>query len=165
MDEHQENGARTMTTTPTPLAPDLEAPATGRLQLALNVDDLDAAVDFYSRMFGTPPVKVKPGYANFAIANPPLKLVLFSGIGETGTINHLGVEVASADDVAAAEARLTADGLETTDVVETACCFAVKTETWLEAPDGQRWEWYVKRGDLAGFASGDTAETGTGCCG
>jgi catechol 2,3-dioxygenase-like lactoylglutathione lyase family enzyme len=152
-------------TSPTSLAPDLEAPGTGRLQLALNVDDLDAAIDFYTRMFGVGPVKVKPGYANFAIASPPLKLVLFSGAGEPGTINHLGVEVASADEVQAAESRLAADGLETTEVVETACCFAVKTETWLEAPDGQRWEWYVKRGDLAGFASGEETEAGTGCCG
>src|SRR5690348_9786353 len=93
-----------MTATP-PLAPDLEAPGTGRLQLALNVDDLDAAIDFYSRMFGVGPVKVKPGYANFAIASPPLKLVLFSGAGEPGTINHLGVEVATADEVGAAEQR------------------------------------------------------------
>ena len=154
-----------MTTTPTPMAADLEAPSTGRLQLALNVDDLDAAIDFYTRMFGVGPVKVKPGYANFALAAPPLKLVLFSGAGEPGTINHLGVEVATAEEVAAAEDRLRADGLEATDVVETACCFAVKTETWLEAPDGQRWEWYVKRGDLAGFASGDEAESGSTCCG
>ena len=155
-----------MTATPAPLAPDLEAPSTGRLQLALNVDDLDAAIDFYTRMFGVGPVKVKPGYANFAIATPPLKLVLFSGAGEPGTINHLGVEVATADEVSAAEQRLSAAGLETTDTVETTCCFAAKTETWLEAPDGQRWEWYVKHRDLAGFASGDEPEsTATKCCG
>ena len=154
-----------MTAMPTPLAPDVEAPSTGRLQLALNVDDLDAAIDFYSKMFGTGPVKVKPGYANFAIANPPLKLVLFAGAGEPGTINHLGVEVATAEEVVAAEARLAADGLETTDVAETGCCFAAKTETWLEAPDGQRWEWYVKHDDLEGFASDAGAETATGCCG
>jgi lactoylglutathione lyase len=108
---------------------------------------------------------VKPGYANFAIAAPPLKLVLFSGVGEPGTINHLGVEVASADEVEAAEARLSASGLETTDASETACCFAAKTETWLEAPDGQRWEWYVKHDDLAGFASDDSADALPGCCG
>jgi catechol 2,3-dioxygenase-like lactoylglutathione lyase family enzyme len=164
MRERPENGDP-MTTTPTPLAPDLEAPRRGRLQLALNVDDLDAAIDFYTRMFGVGPVKVKPGYANFAVVSPPLKLVLFSGAGEPGTINHLGVEVATADEVIAAEARLRDDGLETTDVAETACCFAAKTETWLEAPDGQRWEWYVKRGDLAGFASGDDGVSATTCCG
>lgn len=133
------------------LAPDLEAPATGRLQLALNVDNLDEAIAFYTKMFGTGPVKVKAGYANFAIAAPPLKLVLFSGVGEPGTLNHLGVEVGSADAVVAAEQRLRADGLETTEVAETECCFAAKTETWLEAPDGQRWEWYVKHDDLAEF--------------
>ncbi|MEO8094770.1 MAG: ArsI/CadI family heavy metal resistance metalloenzyme [Acidimicrobiia bacterium] len=147
------------------LAPDLEAPPGGRLQLALNVDDLDAAIAFYSKMFGTAPIKVKPGYANFAIAAPPLKLVLFSGAGEPGTLNHLGIEVDSADAVAAAEARLRADGLDTTDVEATNCCFAAKTETWLEAPDGQRWEWYVKHDDLGGFAS-DAADPASGstCC-
>ena len=156
-----------MTTDVHDLAPDVEAPETGRLQLALNVDDLDTAIDFYSRVFGTGPVKVKPGYANFAIAAPPLKLVLFEGVGEPGTINHLGVEVASADEVAAAESRLRADGLETTDVADTNCCFAAKTETWLAAPDGQRWEWYVKHDDLAGFACATEPESGTstGCCG
>lgn len=151
--------------TTTELATDLVAPPTGRLQLALNVDDLDAAIDFYTRMFGVGPVKVKPQYANFAIASPPLKLVLFSGAGEPGTINHLGVEVATAAEVEAAETRLRAEGLETTDTADTACCFAAKTETWLEAPDGQRWEWYVKHDDLAGFASDDTADAVPGCCG
>lgn len=148
------------------LAPDLAAPTTGRLQLALNVADLDEAIAFYSKMFGTGPVKVKDGYANFAIAEPPLKLVLFSGLGEPGTLNHLGVEVSSADNVAAAESRLTADGLETTGVADTSCCFAAKTETWLEAPDGQRWEWYVKQDDLEGFAC-DTAtasDAESACC-
>ena len=134
--------------------PDLTAPLGGRLQLALNVDDLDAAIEFYSRMFCVRPVKVKAGYANFAIAEPPLKLVLFSGAGEPGTLNHLGVEVSTADAVSAADTRLRSDGLETTDVADTTCCFAAKTETWLEAPDGQRWEWYVKHDDLEGFGSG-----------
>lgn len=151
--------------TATELAPDLEAPSTGRLQLGLNVDDLDAAIDFYTRMFGVGPAKVKDGYANFAIAEPPLKLVLFSGAGEPGTLNHLGVEVASADLVSAAEARIAAEGIETTGVAETSCCFAAKTETWLEAPDGQRWEWYVKEGDLDGFASDAPADASSGCCG
>ena len=161
-----------MTTTDeaTMLGPDLAAPLGGRLQLALNVDDLDAAIEFYSRMFGVQPVKVKPGYANFAIAEPPLKLVLFSGAGEPGTLNHLGVEVPTADAVSAADARLRSDGLETTDVTETTCCFAAKTETWLEAPDGQRWEWYVKHDDLADFGAtdgSDTDDSGSGsttCC-
>ncbi len=118
-----------------------------RLQLALNVDDLDTAIDFYSKMFATPPAKVREGYANFAIENPPLKLVLFEGAGEPGSINHLGVEVETAAEVTAAEARLSDDGIDTTGVDDTVCCFAEKTETWVHAPDGNRWEWYVKLAD------------------
>ena len=118
-----------------------------RLQLALNVDDLDTAIDFYARMFDTPPAKVRDGYANFAIENPPLKLVLFAGAGPAGSINHLGVEVESASQVTGAEARLTGSGIDTTGVDDTVCCYAEKTETWVEAPDGNRWEWYVKHAD------------------
>jgi catechol 2,3-dioxygenase-like lactoylglutathione lyase family enzyme len=118
-----------------------------RLQLALNVTDIDAAVDFYTRMFGTAPSKRRPGYANFAIADPPLKLVLFEGRGEPGSINHLGVETESAHEVVSAESRLSESGLETTGVDDTVCCYAEKTETWIESPDGIRWEWYVKTGD------------------
>ena len=117
-----------------------------RLQLAINVTDLDKAVEFYSRLFTTTPLKVKPGYANFAIANPPLKLVLFEG-PEGATINHLGVEMESAAEVVSAERRLTEAGLKTTGVDETICCFAEKAETWVVDPDGVRWEWYVKSGD------------------
>ena len=117
-----------------------------RLQLAINVTDLDKAVEFYSRLFDTAPAKVKPGYANFAIADPPLKLVLFEG-PEGATLNHLGVEVETADEVISAERRLTSAGLGTTGVDETVCCFAEKAETWVVDPDGARWEWYVKSGD------------------
>ena len=117
-----------------------------RLQLALNVSDLDQAVDFYSKLFGTEPAKRKPGYANFAIADPPLKLVLFEG-PEGGTLNHLGVETESAAEVEAAEARLSDTGLETTGIDDTICCYATKVETWVTDPDGARWEWYVKTGD------------------
>jgi catechol 2,3-dioxygenase-like lactoylglutathione lyase family enzyme len=119
-----------------------------RLQLALNVDDLDQAVDFYTKMFDTPPAKIKPGYANFAIEDPPLKLVLFEGAGSAGSINHLGVETETSAEVADAEARLSASGLDTTGVADTVCCFAEKTETWLEGPDRTRWEWYVKNADV-----------------
>lgn len=118
-----------------------------RLQLALNVDDLDQAIDFYSKMFATEPAKVRPGYANFAIEQPPLKLVLFEGAGTAGSINHLGVETDTAADVTAAEARLTESGIETTGVDDTICCYAEKTETWIDSPDGNRWEWYVKTAD------------------
>ncbi len=119
-----------------------------RLQLALNVTNLEKAIDFYSRMFATPPAKVKPGYANFAIADPPLKLVLFEG-PEGATINHLGVEVESGREVRIAEDRLRAAGLETTGVDDTECCYAEKTETWVKDPDGADWEWYVRKGDAA----------------
>ncbi len=118
-----------------------------RLQLALNVDDLDTAVDFYTKMFDTPPAKVRDGYANFAIENPPLKLVLFAGVGESGSINHLGVEVETSAQVTATESRLTGSGIDTTGVDDTVCCYAEKTETWVHAPDGNRWEWYVKHAD------------------
>ncbi len=117
-----------------------------RLQLALNVTNLEKAIDFYSRMFATPPAKVKPGYANFAIADPPLKLVLFES-NEGATINHLGVEVEAAREVRAAEGRLRDSGLDTTGVDDTTCCYAQKTETWVTDPDGARWEWYGKSGD------------------
>ena len=121
-----------------------------RLQLALNVTNLEKAIDFYSRMFATPPAKVKPGYANFAIADPPLKLVLFEG-PEGATINHLGVEVEAARQVRAAEVRLRESGLETTGVDETVCGYAEKSETWVTDPDGAPWEWYVKLGDAEQF--------------
>ena len=135
-----------------------------RLQLALNVTNLEKAIDFYSRMFATAPAKVKPGYANFAIADPPLKLVLFEG-SEGATINHLGVEVEAARQVRAAEGRLRESGLETTGVDDTVCCYAEKTETWVTDPDGARWEWYVKSGDAEQLQnvviSTDGADAGT----
>ncbi len=135
-----------------------------RLQLALNVSDLDQAVDFYTRMFGVGPAKTKPGYANFAIADPPLKLVLFEGGGESGSINHLGVETGTPDGVVPAEARLTEADLETTGVADTQCCYAQKTETWLSGPDGSRWEWYVKTGDSEQFANLVISDGGNTCC-
>jgi catechol 2,3-dioxygenase-like lactoylglutathione lyase family enzyme len=135
-----------------------------RLQLALNVADLDQAVDFYTRMFGVEPAKTKPGYANFAIADPPLKLVLFEGGGEPGTINHLGVETETTDEVVAAQARLTHADLETTGVADTQCCYAQKTETWLSGPDGTRWEWYVKTGDSDQFANIVISDSASTCC-
>ena len=135
-----------------------------RLQLAINVTDLGKAIAFYSRLFDTPPAKVKPGYANFAIADPPLKLVLFEG-PEGATLNHLGVEVETAEEVASAERRLSGAGLETTGVEDTVCCYAEKTETWLADPDGARWEWYVKSGDAGqldkAVARGHRPEAGT----
>lgn len=137
-----------------------------RLQLALNVDDLDEAVAFYAKMFDAAPSKVRPGYANFTISDPPLKLVLFEGVGPSGSINHLGVETDTADEVVAAEGRLTGAGLDTTGVDDTVCCYAQKTETWVHAPDGNRWEWYVKNADadqLENVVVG-VHDDGTGTC-
>src|SRR5215475_16187239 len=97
-----------------------------RVQLALNVSNLDDAIVFYSKLFATTPAKIRPGYANFAIAEPPLKLVLFEGAGEPGSLNHLGVEVGSTDEVAAAQARLADAGLPGTNEDEVTCCYAVQ---------------------------------------
>ena len=121
-----------------------------RLQLALNVTDIDEAVEFYSKMFDAEPARRRPGYANFAITEPPLKLVLFEsadGTGEFHHLNHLGVEVEAADQVVAADARLSGEGIDTTGVEDATCCYAEKTETWVESPEGVRWEWYVRTGD------------------
>ncbi len=118
-----------------------------RLQLAINVSNLEQSIAFYSKMFGHEPAKVRPGYANFAIDNPPLKLVLFEGAGDAGSINHLGVETVSAQEVEQAHERLQSHGLVASDVVDTQCCYAAKTETWVTAPDQLQWEWYVKTGD------------------
>lgn len=134
-----------------------------RLQLAINVTDLDAAIEFYSRLFDAEPYKIKPGYANFAIADPPLKLVLFEGT-EGGTINHLGVETDSADEVVAAEARLVAAGLTTTGIDDTICCFAEKVETWVTDPDGARWEWYVKTADADTMGAHAPDAEPVACC-
>jgi catechol 2,3-dioxygenase-like lactoylglutathione lyase family enzyme len=139
-----------------------------RLQLALNVADLQEAVEFYTRMFGVGPAKTKPGYANFAIDQPPLKLVLFEGGGESGSINHLGVETETAAEVVAAEIRLGEAGLETSGVDDTVCCYAEKTETWVHGPDGTRWEWYVKTADAEQLENVVVAHHGGGpgtiCC-
>lgn len=135
-----------------------------RLQLAINVSNLDEAISFYSKMFATEPAKVKPGYANFAIADPPLKLVLFEGT-EGGTINHLGVETETAAEVVAAEQRLAASGLATSGIDDTLCCYAEKTETWVEGPDGAKWEWYVKKADSDQLANIVVTDNGSVCCG
>jgi catechol 2,3-dioxygenase-like lactoylglutathione lyase family enzyme len=118
-----------------------------RVQLALNVEDLDAAVSFYRKLFGAEPAKHRPGYANFAIDEPPLKLVLIEGEGRGGSLNHLGVEVASTEEVAQATGRLAADGLttRTEDAVE--CCYALQDKVWVSDPDGAPWEVYTVLGD------------------
>src|SRR5437588_12925286 len=119
-----------------------------RVQLAINVSDLDAAIEFYSKLFATEPAKVRPGYANFAIGEPPLKLVLIEGGGEGGTLNHLGVEVASPDEVGAAQRRLAGEGLATAVEDEVACCYAVQDKVWVDGPDGEPWEVYAVLADV-----------------
>ena len=111
-----------------------------RLQLALNVADIDAAVDFYSTLFDTAPVKRRPGYANFAIDSPALKLVLFENPAETGTLNHLGVERDSREEVEAEADRLEAAGLRLDVEGDVVCCYARQDKHWVTGPDGQRWE-------------------------
>jgi catechol 2,3-dioxygenase-like lactoylglutathione lyase family enzyme len=120
----------------------------GRVQLALNVSDIDEAVTFYSKLFATEPAKRRPGYANFAIAEPPLKLVLIEGHGEPGSLNHLGVEVESTDQVGAAQARLAADGLATATEEQVSCCYAVQDKVWVDGPDAEPWEIYTVLADV-----------------
>ena len=113
-----------------------------RLQLALNVRDLDAAVDFYSKLFGVEPRKREPGYANFAVAEPPLKLVLFEDPTASERLNHLGVEVFDDADVSNATNRIRAAGLEYSVENDTTCCHARQNKVWAQEPEGLRWEWY-----------------------
>ncbi|MFE5701251.1 ArsI/CadI family heavy metal resistance metalloenzyme [Rhodococcus koreensis] len=139
-----------------------------RAQLALNVDDLEEAVTFYSKLFDTPPAKLKPGYANFAIAQPPLKLVLLENPGEGGTINHLGVEVESSAEVHEEIARLTGEGLFTDEELGTTCCFATQDKVWVTGPAGEKWEVYTVLADSDTFGSSprhlDPDAEGATCC-
>lgn len=124
-----------------------------RMQLALNVDDLDEAIAFYSTLFNTSPAKVKPGYANFAVTEPPLKLVLLENPGKGGTINHLGVEVESSETVHAEIARLTEAGLFTDEEIGTTCCFATQDKVWVTGPAGEKWEVYTVLADSETFGT------------
>jgi catechol 2,3-dioxygenase-like lactoylglutathione lyase family enzyme len=119
-----------------------------RVQLALNVSNLDEAIDFYSKLFGSQPAKTRPGYANFAIAEPPLKLVLIEGVGQPGSLNHLGVEVDSTDEVAATQTRLTGAGLACATEDQVECCYALQDKVWVDAPDGEPWEIYTVLADV-----------------
>ncbi len=119
-----------------------------RIQLALNVADLDAAIGFYSKLFGTAPAKVRSGYANFAVESPPLKLVLVEGHGQPGTLNHLGVEVVSTAEVGATQRRLGSEGLATATEDHVECCYAVQDKVWVDAPDGEPWEIYTVLADV-----------------
>jgi catechol 2,3-dioxygenase-like lactoylglutathione lyase family enzyme len=136
-----------------------------RVQLALNVDDLDTAIAFYSKLFGAPPAKVKPGYANFAIADPPLKLVLLENPGQGGSLNHLGVEVASSEAVHSEIARLTEQGMFTEEEIGTTCCFATQDKVWVTGPGGERWEVYTVLADSETFFGELPLVDSGGCCG
>jgi catechol 2,3-dioxygenase-like lactoylglutathione lyase family enzyme len=153
-----------------------------RVQLALRVADLEAAVDFYSRLFDTTPAKRRPGYANFALAEPPLKLVLLEGEpGEPTRMDHLGVEVGTTAEVGAATDRLAAAGLATRPEGDTTCCYALQDKVWVTGPGGEPWEVYTVKGDDRPDLEGrtdlgasavrgdgncctDTPETATACC-
>ena len=136
-----------------------------RFQLALNVPDIDEAVAFYSRLFATEPNKRKPGYANFAVADPPLKLVLFEKAGTEARLNHLGVEVASSDEVWAHQARLTDQGVDSIEESGT-CCFAKQDKVWVDGPDGA-WEIYTVLEDSDAFGQSSVKvddQTGDSLC-
>jgi catechol 2,3-dioxygenase-like lactoylglutathione lyase family enzyme len=150
--------------------------AVARVQLALNVSDVDAAVEFYAKLFGVAPAKRRPGYANFAVDVPPLKLVLIEnpaarGSGVAGALNHLGVEVESTGEVTAATARLAGQGLQTAVEEGTTCCFAVQDKVWVDDPDGAPWEVYTVLADAETVGStepedGEAGAPGSACdCG
>ncbi len=131
-----------------------------RVQLALNVDDVDEAVGFYSKLFGVEPAKRRPGYANFAVEEPALKLVLIENEGRGGTLNHLGVEVESTDAVAAATGRLAEKGLATREEQGVTCCYAVQDKVWVNDPSGAPWEIYTVLAD----APGESIKGDAACC-
>lgn len=137
-----------------------------RLQLALNVSDLEESIAFYTKFFRTEPAKVRPGYANFAVADPPLKLVLIEvadarGAGTGGALNHLGIEVVTPDEVGDAAKRLADDGVDTEVEEQTTCCYAVQDKVWASDPDGAPWEIYTVLDDAPRLS---TAGGGASCC-
>jgi catechol 2,3-dioxygenase-like lactoylglutathione lyase family enzyme len=138
--------------------------AMSRLQLALNVDNLDDSIAFYGKLFGAEPAKRRPGYANFALAEPPLKLVLIENPGTGGSINHLGVEVEDVETVDAEQTRLAGTGLASIDERGMTCCYALQDKFWVEgAPNGEQWEIYTVLADSPTFGPADA--TDPACCG
>lgn len=135
-----------------------------RVQLALNVNHLESAIAFYSKLFGAEPAKVRDGYANFAIDEPPLKLVLIENPGRGGTLNHLGVEVESSELVSAATTRLRSVGLLTDVEENTTCCFAVQDKVWVHGPDAEPWEVYTVLADSPLMHAVPAAVSETTCC-
>lgn len=124
-----------------------------RVQLALNVSDTDSAVDFYSKLFATEPAKRRPGYANFVITEPPLKLVLIENPGAAGKLNHLGIEVESSEQVVQVSDRLQQTDLPVTPKTQSTCCYALQDKVWLKDPDGAGWEVYAVLEDSATFGA------------
>ncbi|MGP4110127.1 ArsI/CadI family heavy metal resistance metalloenzyme [Streptomyces sp. 4N509B] len=136
-----------------------------RVQLALRVADLEGSIAFYSRLFGTEPAKRRPGYANFAIAEPPLKLVLVEGeAGEDTRLDHLGVEVSSTAEVSEATERLKEAGLATFEENDTSCCYALQDKVWVTAPGTERWEVYVVKADADTLAESAGNAAPAACC-
>ncbi|WP_276970400.1 ArsI/CadI family heavy metal resistance metalloenzyme [Ferrimicrobium acidiphilum] len=137
-----------------------------RVQLALNVDGIEGAVEFYTKLFNTEPTKRRPGYANFAVTEPPLKLVLLEKPGHGGTLNHLGVEVSSSDEVEAHQARLVGEGLLADEEKNVTCCYAHQDKFWVTGPGGERWEHYVVLADSDTFGTSSSGAAGQGdvCC-
>jgi catechol 2,3-dioxygenase-like lactoylglutathione lyase family enzyme len=137
---------------------------TGRIQLAINVNDLTQSIGFYRKLFGAEPAKVRPGYASFSIADPPLKLILMERPGQGGSLNHLGVEVADTDAVDAEQRRLAQVGLASTDERDTTCCYARQDKFWVEGtPNGEQWEIYTVLADSPTFWAESTEES-VQCC-
>jgi catechol 2,3-dioxygenase-like lactoylglutathione lyase family enzyme len=135
-----------------------------RVQLALRVGDLEASIAFYTKLLGAEPAKLRPGYANFAIAEPPLKLVLLEGEpGQQTAMDHLGVEVETGDEVTQATERLSALGLFTGEQHETTCCYAVQDKVWVHGPGQEPWEVYVVKGDSQTYGA-DPALSAARCC-
>ena len=135
-----------------------------RVQLALNVENLEESIGFYSRLFATEPAKVRPGYANFAVAEPPLKLVLIENPGHGGSVNHLGVEVPDVDAVDAAQTRLAANGLASIDERGTTCCYAKQDKFWVQgAPNGEQWEFYTVLADSPTFGAPQADDAACSC--
>ncbi|MFD8079910.1 ArsI/CadI family heavy metal resistance metalloenzyme [Streptomyces sp. NPDC059718] len=137
-----------------------------RVQLALRVADLEGSIAFYSRLFGVEPAKLRPGYANFAIAEPPLKLVLIEGEdGQDTRLDHLGVEVASTEQVAAATGRLQEAGLATFEENDTSCCYALQDKVWVTGPGKEPWEVYVVKADADTLGKSTEGAPATESCG
>jgi hypothetical protein len=138
-----------------------------RVQLALNVANMEEAIEFYSKLFATVPAKVRPGYANFAIADPPLKLVLIEDeAAVAGSLNHLGIEVESTDQVAVAQARLSAVELPTAVEEQVSCCYALQDKVWVHGPGGEPWEIYTVLSDVE-MPAGELRASephGVACC-